>query len=291
MKKKSFIPLFDNTNGVAGIIVAVMIVGLVIGVISIIQTIYVPRWMQEREAEHMSQVANQFSQFKYAVDNLVVTQSTIPITTFITLGSKELGFLSSSRAYGHIQLLSESHTIEIFFSGGTRSAQLRSFQYSSDNAYFLNQEYTYENTAIILKQSEGSVMLSKPTITAATTPEPQISIHCVDFNPEGGISSLGGYGTYPIQIYFREHIAAEQLSSATSLTITSEHYQLWEKVVTDILTKAGFKKDGQPTDLYRFSVAFDPNNNKIIISFDGTRPTISFEKTILGIQFSPGWIQ
>ena len=47
MKKlrKKINSFLRKDDAVAGIVVAIMIVGLVIAVISIIQTVYVPKWM------------------------------------------------------------------------------------------------------------------------------------------------------------------------------------------------------------------------------------------------------
>jgi len=52
--------LKTRNEAVAGIVVAVMIVGLVLAVVSIIQTIYVPKWMETREAEHNLGVDGEF---------------------------------------------------------------------------------------------------------------------------------------------------------------------------------------------------------------------------------------
>ena len=65
--------LKDQDHGVVGIVVAFLITGLIVIVISIVQTVYVPKWMEQAEADHMEIVADQFSQLKFAID----TQSAI----------------------------------------------------------------------------------------------------------------------------------------------------------------------------------------------------------------------
>ena len=90
----------NSNDAVVGIIAAFLITGLIVLVFSIIQTVYIPQWMEEKEADHMEMVADQFSRLKFAID----TQSTIglhdrsiniPISTSITLGNKEIPFLMS----------------------------------------------------------------------------------------------------------------------------------------------------------------------------------------------------
>ena len=100
-------------EAVAGIVVAVMIVGLVLAVVSIVQTIYVPKWMESREAEHMGVVSDQFSQLKFSIDTQIALKENVPISSSITLGSRELGFFMSNKAFGRLALISNgwSHRI------------------------------------------------------------------------------------------------------------------------------------------------------------------------------------
>ena len=98
MRKKRFIKfcrLQSNNEGAAGIIVAVMLIGLFFTFLSVIQLTYIPDWSEEREAEHMEKVAEQFTQLKFAVDVLsTIEQSGNKITTAITLGTNI--FISNS---------------------------------------------------------------------------------------------------------------------------------------------------------------------------------------------------
>ena len=47
-----------HTQAVAGVIEALLMVALVSVVISIIQLVYIPQVMEQKEAEHMDQVSN-----------------------------------------------------------------------------------------------------------------------------------------------------------------------------------------------------------------------------------------
>jgi len=95
-------------KGQVGIVVAILLVVLLVSVLAVIQLYYVPRWMEEREAEHMDVAANQFANLKYAVDLIAMEKISSPLTTSITLGSKELPYFLSSRSFGSIQILSGS---------------------------------------------------------------------------------------------------------------------------------------------------------------------------------------
>jgi len=53
-----------SNEGAAGMVAAVLLIGLLFSFIAFIQAVYVPQWMEQKEAEHMEQVAIQFTQFK-----------------------------------------------------------------------------------------------------------------------------------------------------------------------------------------------------------------------------------
>ena len=99
--------LKNKDDAVVGVIIAVLLVGLILSIIVIIQTVFVPSWMEQIEAEHMDDVANQFAMLKFAIDTQSLTGINIPITTSITLGNKELPYFTSSRAFGFLRILDE----------------------------------------------------------------------------------------------------------------------------------------------------------------------------------------
>jgi hypothetical protein len=98
----------DNKNGQVGIIVAILVISLFVAVIVIIQSYYVPQWMEDKEADHMDVVANQFASLKFSVDLQAMAGSDIPITNSITLGSKELPYFMSSRSFGSLRITPSS---------------------------------------------------------------------------------------------------------------------------------------------------------------------------------------
>ena len=55
-------------QAVAGVIEALLLVALAAIVLSTIQLVYIPDIMEQREADHMDQVDNQFSHLKSVID-------------------------------------------------------------------------------------------------------------------------------------------------------------------------------------------------------------------------------
>jgi len=172
---------FDTENqAVAGVIEALLLVALVAIVISIIQLQYIPQIMEQREADHMDEVSNQFSYLKSMIDIQALTGTMetevpladIPIMTQITLGSSELPYFVTAPSYGELGVKDTVATIHavpplndtehFYFSG----IPFSSIVFHAYNMYFPEQSYILEGGGIILNQSEGkSVMRCDPSIS------------------------------------------------------------------------------------------------------------------------------
>lgn len=95
-----------NSKGQVGVIVAILVITVMVTVLITVQVYYVPQWMKGRESEHMDAVTNQFAGLKYSLDLLAMEQSSSALMNSITLGSKELPYFVSSRAFGSLQIVS-----------------------------------------------------------------------------------------------------------------------------------------------------------------------------------------
>ncbi|MCX6666331.1 MAG: hypothetical protein NT038_09820 [Euryarchaeota archaeon] len=281
MKKnqRSFI---TNNQAIAGIVVAVMILGLVVSVIAIIQTVYLPKWMEEREAEHMGVVADQFSQLKHSIDTLDASNSTTPITASITLGSKELGFLPSSRAFGHLQLAENAFKIT---SGDVY--MFNTFTYSSQNGYFLDQTYTYEAGALILSQTDGNVMLYTPPFTVNLVGTNVYLVwNCINLRSQGGTTSVGGYGNYPLRVSYADRVSEPPILPVSSIDITTSYPVLWKNYLNESFQKADLTYGSGAS----FYTIVESPPDKITIYFSGYSVTLNIKKTVINLQIGPGWI-
>lgn len=280
-------------DAVVGIIATFLITGLIVIVISLIQTVYIPKWMEQTEAEHMEVVAGQFSQLKFAIDTqsrLEPEATPMPISTSITLGNKEMPFLISSRAYGSLEILSNECEITFTDNAGIDYPyQLGIIKYSSVNSYFLNQDYIYEAGALILSQSEGNTMSVRPALSVKKEGfKIQISLTLIDIEPIGGKNSISGYGTYPIQTEYSEYHEIEyaNITDFDNIEINTNYPNSWVKFIKNTFTNAGLTED---------DFAIETIDNKISVrikGFPGAVTTIAKLKVIeIGAQIAPGWIE
>jgi len=156
-----------KNHAIAGVIEALLMVALVAIVISMIQLIYVPDIMEQREAEHMDQVSNQFSYLKSMIDIQMMTESDVPISSMLTLNSDKLPYFITMPSSG-IASIPDSDSAYITYDNDTNTLKhnITSIKYKVRNIYFVGQTYVLEGGGIFLKQDNGETAGVYPSISA-----------------------------------------------------------------------------------------------------------------------------
>jgi hypothetical protein len=277
--------LKNSNEGVVGIIIAFLLTGLIVVVISIIQTVYVPKWMEEAEAEHMEMVADQFSQLKFAIDTQsAIKQKDTPISTSITLGNKDMPFLTSNKAYGSLEILSDECIIKIIDSLDNKYMyNISIIKYTCQNNYFLDQSYIFEAGAVIINQIDGNVMAIKPAFNVTNENDVNISFTIIDIKTIGEKRSIGGYGTYPIQTEYSTSNPhpIQNIDMVKSIKISSNYPNSWRNFISKTLINSVLK------DYFSINI----NENEVEIIFTSNYPNVNLKLVNIGAQIAPGWIE
>ena len=270
----------ESDEGVAGVVVALLMIGLIISAFGFVQAFYVPQWMEQKEAEHMDTVLNQFSQLKFSIDTLsVLSEKYSAISSPITLGSKEMPFLSSTRAYGSLEVDPNECKIIITDGNDQKSTYtLGALEYRSQNAYFLNQDYTYESGAVILSQISGDVIVIRPSIFVKDGKD--LSFDLIRLISTDGKTSASGYGTYPVQTMFSDS-QVKTITGVKTIEIYNSHLGAWEKFFENLLSNINCSIN-QTTDGTGIIISFVNNASRT--------PDVFMEITHIEIQISPGWV-
>jgi len=234
--------LRKSDEAVVGIVVTVLLIGLILSVMVMLNTVYVPQWTEGSEAAHMEGVSNQFTQLKYALDIQSIVNDSTSMSTSIVLGSKEIPFFDSGRTYGSLKIVDDNCNIIINRNGTSNSNSYSSDSiiYSSGNSHFVNQQYIYEAGALILSQDTASMLYGKPSFFVTEWGE-NMSFTIVNITGIGGKTFVSGYGTYPI---YTECINPENqytvLNNVTNITIVTEYQNAWKSVFNDSLISYGY---------------------------------------------------
>ncbi|MFO7619174.1 MAG: hypothetical protein R6W91_05910 [Thermoplasmata archaeon] len=216
-------------DGVASTVGTIMAMMVFLSALSMFTSQYIPVYMEENEASHMSEAYGQFAALKQAVDLQILAgtiQGTSPVQMFspIKLGAPGIpmfasptpGYLSTGRldSYNNVSFSFKtnatiSHDVK-YETGGSISLYVA-------NRYYIPQELAYENDALILKQSDGQYMKAMPQFKATLvgignngTYLYDISYTLVDMR--GLDSNYVGFGTRGVQT---------TLKSVTTTTFTN----------------------------------------------------------------------
>jgi len=283
-----------SDDAVVGIVASFLIVGLVVTVISVVQTQYVPKWMEEREADHMNELSDQFAQLKYAIDiHSSSEEFNSPISTTITLGSKELPYLMSVRAQGHIEILSDQCNITITNETNEYTFKPGIIRYTSFNNYYIDQQYIFEAGSLILSQKNGNAVYIKPSFSVRyrTLDNYTINFNLINISSIGNkVKSVTGSGTAPIQTEYKGLIEtnapSEYIKNVTSFRINTTYTNAWSSFINKTLLKSGLY-EGSDKD---YKIEIDGRMVKVTF-FDQITMYFLVKEIQIGAQIAPGWVE
>jgi len=288
--------LLRSNHAVAGVIEALLLIALVAIILSIIQLNYVPQIMEQKEAEHMDEVANQFSYLKSVIDLQIMTEKDVPISSPVTLGSRELPYFVSTKSYGQINIIGEDDAgdsnISISTATSSTDIALTSIKYTAFNAYYLGGSdllYVIEGGNIFLKQSEGGTVLVQPIISVSTSSNTiTINYTIPSFKSISGKKSTSGYK----DCFIRTNYTKTSYSSFTdveSISIYSDYLEAWNQSLND--TDAGLLWKYYDTGFVTIGLD-DPTSPQSIVIAPVAGKTVDLELTIveIGAQTGPGII-
>jgi len=293
--------LKNSDDAVVGIIVAVLLIGLVLIIVSVFQTVFIPNWMKNIEAGHMDEVAGQFSQLKFAVDIQSSLQTNdIPVSVPITIGNKQFPLLQSSQSFGQIDILDNSS----YFSFGNISESaivyIGNVVFDSFNAYFIDQTYIYEAGAIIVSQNEGNIMTVRPDFSLEITgggTSFDANFSLINITDVGNKDTASGYGTYPIRVEYDNGYLEEIPDDITTITISSNYAESWQLYFINLFRNA-ISNSGLTYSDYETIISHTPGSN--IVTVDIGQFALDLGLTAINLdvyridiksQIAPGWVE
>ncbi len=270
-----------DDQAVVGVVVTVLLIGLVVAVSVMINNVYVPQWLEEKEAVHMDQVANQFSQLKYSLDIQSALEEPTAMSNFVTLGNTEIPIFGVGRTFGKIDIFSDVCSINIESNEtGETIVNIGTIEYASQNSYFVDQTYAYEGGCLILNQYDSDMIIAKPTFIVTTFGQ-NISFSVVNITSTVGKTSAAGFGTYPVHTEYLSTTVVN-FTNVTNITVNTRYPNAWKIAFNSSLQ--GFLFSG-------FSYNFSYAEDQVILHFDNPINTLNMKKVKIFAQIAPGWIE
>lgn len=245
----SKLKIAKQNTAVAGVIEALLLVALVAVIISTIQLVYIPEIMKQREADHMHEVENQFSHLKSIIDLQSSIKVRDPISSSITLGSRELPYFITARAFGRLYVFDDGNNYVEFYNTTNAiilNVDLNAIIFQSINAYYINQNYILEGGGVILSQDDGGeAMKIHPQITFKNSSGTiYLNWTIYNFSVIGGKDSADGYKSCYIRTQFASS-ETEAFENISHIRIYSNYVDAWNQSidwlkVDDINTNAEY---------------------------------------------------
>ena len=221
-----------NDVALSEVIGFVLLLGLIIVALSLYMTYVVPISGREAEIAHMNRINDQFTDYKFTLDNirtsLLVNNLSPPMTsTSITLGTGGGNTLAGGLFVYLTNPVPSPATLSVVSTGDTfniDSSQRQYYhahpqsyvpnitefpmtitilQYSSNNNYWIQQNYYYELGGVFLSQSDGVTNLISPLISFTNAANKSVVVNIVPVQIVGG-GSMSGNG--PVRVDTRQRI-------------------------------------------------------------------------------------
>lgn len=269
---------------VAGVIEALLLVALVAVIISTVQLVYIPQIMEQKEAEHMDQISNQFSSLKSMVDLQIITHSNAPIFSMITLGSRELPYFISASAYGEVNVIDSGLSRIVVDEDEWQAISLTSITYQAYNAYFVDQTYVLEGGGIIIDQPNGEpVMRVDPGLIVDNSSNIDIYIELPMIYGTEGKNFTYGLGKCFIRTNFSNVLTYKNFTTVSSnIKIYSAYPEAWFKSLNSTM--------GSMVDISLEPVD-SPTHIRVEKKAGGKDIGLYTTQFPIYVQIGPGWIK
>lgn len=167
---------FKSESAVSTVVSFVLLLGLFVTVLAVFNAHYIPEWKADAEKAHMDDVYDDMSQLKARADMLSLASSidedsTVSLSIPIKMGGGDIPIVSPTKSSGVLSVNDSIYKVDITGTNSTDpliplgSYNLGTIGYSSNNGYYVDQTFTYENGAVIVSQRERSLMKLDPSIS------------------------------------------------------------------------------------------------------------------------------
>ena len=252
-------PFIASKSASSTAIAAILLLGIVFSVFSVVHLGYYPEWKADEEHSHVANVWEDMTELKSKIDRTTLLlisdpNSSAPKVTMnipLHIGSWKMPLIGPTMSTGAVSVNTDRCKMTITpenDSGRAKVINCGTIAYHSNNKYYVDQTFKYENGALILAQKEQSVMKLYPSIRVSEVSSGNYSflINAVEIQGLADtLSSNSDSSIYLEDCAFVPLYDSEDYGNVDSfvLTIDTDHPDAWETYFNEMLTGAGLEKN------------------------------------------------
>jgi hypothetical protein len=242
---------------VSTVVSAVLMLGIIVAVFTLIHVSYIPEWRTGAEQSHMADVYYDMSVLRSNIDILSVANDPVNIISFSTpirAGGGSIPVVSPGKSSGMLGVEPESPGIRITANDTLLSYDSEQFLqnlgtvfYRSGNTYFVDQTYAYESGALILAQSDLSIMKQSPSMAIRRTDNnTNITLYINAIQIPGPARTISSNSVEEVRTRYNSTAvlyAEEHLFTDLTLTMDTAYPSAWEEFFRRETASAGLTAD------------------------------------------------
>lgn len=248
---------FKSESAVSTVVSFVLLLGLFVTVLAVFNVHYIPEWKSDAEKAHMDDVYDDMSQLKARADMLSLSSrlassldenSAISLSIPIKMGGGDIPIVGPTKSSGMLSVNDDDNfrisieglnttnsTDQLVISDSYSPGNIR---YASNNGYYVDQTFAYENGAVIVSQRERSLMKLGPSISIKNQSESLLKVDLTLMKIAGDRVVITSNGIEEIKLTgndWVEEFAPTKNESLTNLTISinTSYPSAWAKYLND----------------------------------------------------------
>lgn len=246
MKRAVKVRWSSSRRGIAGAVTAVLFVIIITALLAGVALYYVPSWSKDAESEHMSKVANQFLTIRAGINDQIAKgeggsslYSHIALTSGAT--TSFLG-IQGEPSKGTLQFDGNQSIFEVHDTNSSDEVYAvakGSISFGSHNAYYAQQEYVYEEGAVLVRQGGSSTVRDGSPPELHRDADGCLTLTVTFYTLFGDDTSLTGTGSAGVEtrIIHAENTTMPFASGKNlTLTGTSRCGDGWERWVNNSIS-------------------------------------------------------
>jgi hypothetical protein len=274
-------PVFLRSESATSTVVgAVLLLAIIVSVFSVVRIGYIPEWKNDAEYSQMNDVWEDMTDLKSKMDLMTIvlasepdSPNTVTMNVPFHMGGGDVPLIGTIKSSGTLSVANKEErnmTVTTVSEGNWKSGPILygTVTYSSQNRYYVDQNFIYEGGALILSQGERSSMMLYPSIRVSRLPTNgyDVSMHVVEIDksinsPADVISSNTGCflrltGREFKPLYDSDKDSSGNISSFT-LTVNTDNPDAWYLYLNETIANARITKDSNLTK----------HENSVILTF------------------------